>query len=439
MGEVYRATDSVLERPVAVKVLSDRHASDPEIRARFEREALTAARLSGSRNVITVFDVGEHDDRPFIVMEYVDGGSVHDRLREGPVQPKQALDWLAQAARALDQAHASGVVHRDVKPANLLLDGDGNVHVSDFGIASVAGLDTLTLPGTVLGTAGYLSPEQARGEAATPASDRYALGAVAFELLTGRRPFASETAATEAFAHVNAPVPSATKIDPRLSPAVDAVLERALAKDPAERPGSATALVYDLRAAIDAPGSPTPTRIDRRSDARAFVVHRSRLRSRSALVLGSVTLLVAALAVAAVLGIAAGDAPAARTTTTAEGSDLSLAEGAELNDVGFARMEAGDYEGALPPLVRAVEALRGSGSLTEAYARYNLAFTRFALGHCSGVLTPLERSEAIQGQRDEIDELRNEWAARCAPPPPEDEGNGKGKGKGRGRGGGNED
>ena len=146
--------------------------------------------------------------------------------------------------------------------------------------------------------------------------------------------------------------------------------------------------------------------------------------------LGAVTLLVAALAVAAVLGIAGGDSPEARTTTTAERLGLSLAEGAELNDVGFARMEAGDYEGALPPLVRAVEALRGSGTLTEAYARYNLAFTRFALGHCSGVLTPLERSEAIQGQRDEIDELRSEWAARCAPPPPEDDGQRQGEGQG---------
>jgi predicted Ser/Thr protein kinase len=438
MGEVYLATDSVLERPVAVKLLSERQARDPEIRARFEREALTAARLSGSRNVVTVFDVGEHGDRPFIVMEYLHGGSVHDRLRQGPVQSAQALEWLAQTARALDQAHSRGVVHRDVKPANLLLDDDGTVQVSDFGIASAAGLDTLTMPGTVLGTAGYLSPEQARGEAATPASDRYALGAVAFELLTGRRPFESETAATEAFAHVNAPVPSARKLEPRLSPAVDAVFQRALAKDPADRPTSAAELVDELRAAIGARAA--PTLVERRAGSRPFVVHRSQLRSRTALVLGAVTLLVAALAVAAALGIAGGDPPGAGTTATTSGdSGLSLAQGAELNDVGFARMQAGDYDGALAPLVRAVEALRGSGSLTEAYARYNLAFTRFALGHCTGVLTPLERSEAIQGQRDEIDALRSEWNLRCAPPPAEDDGAGQGKGKGRGRGNGNDD
>ncbi|MGH3111003.1 MAG: serine/threonine-protein kinase, partial [Gaiellaceae bacterium] len=163
MGEVYRATDSVLERKVAVKLLAERYAREDEVRARFRREALAAARLSGTPHVITVFDVGEHEKQPFIVMEYLDGGSVHDRLRDDErISPGQALEWLAQAGIALDRAHAEGVVHRDVKPANLLLDRDGNVVVTDFGIASTSGVDTLTLPGTVLGTAGYLSPEQAR-------------------------------------------------------------------------------------------------------------------------------------------------------------------------------------------------------------------------------------------------------------------------------------
>jgi serine/threonine-protein kinase len=167
MGEVYRATDVVLERNVAVKLLAQRHSSEEEVTARFRREALAAARLSGSPHVITVFDVGEHRKRPFIVMEYVEGGSVHDRLRDDRVSSEQALEWVAQAGRALDAAHAAGVVHRDVKPANLLVTANGDVVVTDFGIASTTGVDTLTLPGTVLGTAGYLSPEQARGEPAT--------------------------------------------------------------------------------------------------------------------------------------------------------------------------------------------------------------------------------------------------------------------------------
>ncbi len=239
---------------------------------RFRREALSAARLSGTPHVITVFDVGEHRKQPYIVMEYLEGGSVYDRLREGRVSPAQTLAWLAQAGQALDRAHAQGVVHRDVKPANLLLDRDGRVNVSDFGIASTTGLDTLTLPGTILGTAGYLSPEQARGEPATPASDRYALGVVAFELLTGRRPFEGDTAATEAFAHVTAPVPSAERIHPGLPDGVDAVLVRALAKDPADRPDSCAALVADLEDAFERASAPTrvaaaPCR--RRSPSRA--------------------------------------------------------------------------------------------------------------------------------------------------------------------------
>src|SRR5436190_10956248 len=140
MGEILRAEDSELGRTVAIKVLAERFARDPSLRQRFTREALAAARLSGDPATVTIYDVGECDGRPFIVMEYVDGGSLEDRLRSGPPAPDDALDWLRQAAAALDAAHAKGVVHRDVKPANLLLNGDGALRVADFGIASAAGL-----------------------------------------------------------------------------------------------------------------------------------------------------------------------------------------------------------------------------------------------------------------------------------------------------------
>src|SRR6266511_1030767 len=161
MGDIFRAEDEELGRTVAVKVLSERYASDASIRTRFEHEALAAA-----------------------------------------------LSWLEQAAAALDSAHRSGVVHRDVKPGNFLLDPSGALKVADFGIASTAGMESLTMTGTVLGTAGYLSPEQAQGERASAASDRYALAGVAFELLTGRRPFESDSPTAEAAAHAHAPVPS---------------------------------------------------------------------------------------------------------------------------------------------------------------------------------------------------------------------------------------
>ena len=442
MGEVYRATDSTLSRVVAIKMLAERHARDAEVRARFTREALAAARLSGEPYVITVFDVGEHGGRPFIVMEFLEGGTVHERLRAGRVPVEQALDWLGQAAAALDAAHRKGVVHRDVKPANLLLDRDGVVRVSDFGIASAAGLDTLTLPGTVLGTAGYLSPEQARGEHATAASDRYGLGVVAFELLTGRRPFAADTPVTEAFGHLNADVPSAEQMAPDLPFGIDAVFARALAKDPAERPESAQAIVQELRAMFEHPVPPTVVLAQPEP-----TVHRYRRVGRRKIAYGAVALGLAAVgvAVAALVGVGGGGGSGAAqtlthtrtvvtttTTHTPTTAPASTDSGDQLDREGYARMQVGDYRGALPLLERAVSVLSGSGTLDEAYADYNLAYTRFQLGSCDSVLTLLDRSESIQGHRVEIDQLRAQAEQRCTSP--SGPGNGKHKGKGHGQG-----
>jgi eukaryotic-like serine/threonine-protein kinase len=427
MGEVYRATDTVLSRTVAVKLLSDRYARQEDAHARFRREALAAARLSSAPNVVTVFDVAEHHGRPLIVMEYLEGGSVHERLRDGRVPREQALTWLEQVAGALDRAHTSGVVHRDVKPANLLLDRDDNVHVSDFGIASTTGADTLTAPGTVLGTAGYLAPEQARGEPATAASDRYALGVVAFELLTGRRPFAGDTPTTEAFAHLHADVPSAVALDPSLPMRVDGVFHRALAKDPADRPASARELVAELRRSLVPEETPAPTLI--LADATTTrVVHRSRRVSRGALVAILATSALAAGFVVAALVASSGDGrreaarqPQGRETTTAQTTtqttetqpEVETVDGVALNAEGYELIQDGEYAAALQPLRAAVVALNGSGVLDEAYASYNLAFARFATDRCDGVIGLLERSERIQGERRDIDDLRHAWEDRC--------------------------
>jgi predicted Ser/Thr protein kinase len=452
MGEVYRATDSVLGRTVAVKLLSARYAGEPEARARFRREALAAARVSSSKNVVTLFDVAEHEGRPLIVMEYVDGGSVHDAMRERPVSRDQALAWLEQTAGALDRAHAEGVVHRDVKPANILLDRDGNAHVSDFGIASATGDDTVTLPGTVLGTVGYLSPEQARGEPATPASDRYALGVVAFELLTGRRPFASETATTEALAHLHAPVPKASSYSSGLSPDVDRIFARALAKDPAERPTTGLELVAGLRRALESAEPAVAVRaapvVEHPAPTRRLVVTRGGSPRRAPVLLAALLVLAAGSVAAFLLSSEDGEVgPSARaaagaTTASTTGSTtrrVTASTGASLNAAGYAKMRDGDYAGALPLLRRAASTLRGTGSLAEAYSAYNLAFTRFALGRCDGILGLLDRSAAIQGHRTEIDELRARWSDRCGATPTgegdagDDTGQGKGKGKGKGR------
>src|SRR2546423_3145222 len=185
MGEIFRATDESLGRAVAIKILAERFAEDDAVRRRFTREALAAARLSGEPNTVTIFDVGEWNERPFIVMEYLSGGTLDDLIARDGAQPAdRVLRWLGQAAAALDHAHGNGVVHRDVKPGNLLLDREENVHVADFGIASAAGMDSLTATGTILGTAGYLAPEQAQGKRATPAGDLYSLAGGAFRLPT---------------------------------------------------------------------------------------------------------------------------------------------------------------------------------------------------------------------------------------------------------------
>jgi serine/threonine-protein kinase len=391
-------------------------------------------------------------------MEYLEGGSVYERLRDGRVSREQALTWLEQAAAALDQAHASGVVHRDVKPANLLLDGDENVHVSDFGIASASGSDTLTSPGMVLGTVGYLAPEQARGEPATAASDRYALGVVAFELLTGRRPYVGDTPTTEAFGHLHAEIPSATALDPSLPASVDDVFRVALAKEPEARPANALALVSMLREALaeeEPAAAPAPTLVYAAEPAPVSSavpaprpVYRTRLR-RGPLVVGATAALLLVLGFLAAALVRSGDdfpsaasrgatRSAVTTTSSASTSQASSTTpaAAALNARGFARMQAGDYPGALPLLRQAVLASKGSGTLTEAYASYNLAFSRFAVGRCDGVTALLDRSQRIQGSRREIDDLRARWRERCGGEGKGDEELGKhGRGKAKGRDG----
>jgi eukaryotic-like serine/threonine-protein kinase len=258
MAAVWEAHDELLGRSVAVKVLASNLSEDERARKRFQREARAAAGLSSHTHVVTIYDVGEHAGRVFMVMELMRGGSVADRLRQGRhFSDDTALRWLSEAAAALDTAHEAGVVHRDVKPANLLLDDRDRLAIADFGIAQVAFEDQLTATGQVLGTASYISPEQAVGEVATPASDRYALAVVAYELLTGTRPFQAEHFAAQARAHVEDEPPAASTRDPALPGGVDDVLDRGLAKDPDERWSSATEMVRELEGALQ-PAPPLP-------------------------------------------------------------------------------------------------------------------------------------------------------------------------------------
>ncbi|HYI18622.1 MAG TPA: protein kinase [Solirubrobacteraceae bacterium] len=259
MASVWEAHDEVLNRAVAVKVLAAHLSEDDSARQRFEREARTAAGLSSHPHVATIYDVGEHEGKAYIVMELLPGGSLADRLKSGrEIDDDTALRWLAESGSALDAAHEAGIVHRDVKPANMLLDAKDRLALGDFGIARVALESQITQTGQVLGTAAYISPEQAMGEPATPASDRYALAVVAFELLTGAKPFSAENFAAQARAHVEDPPPTASALDRSLPKAVDRVLERGMAKDPADRWPSAAAFVTALDDALDAePDEPT--------------------------------------------------------------------------------------------------------------------------------------------------------------------------------------
>ena len=262
MAGVWEAFDELLGRPVAIKVLASHLSEDERARRRFEREARAAAGLSSHPHVVTIYDVGERDGHAFIVMELMRGGTVAERLKEGrAIADETALRWLREAAGALDAAHEAGVVHRDIKPGNLLLDDRDRLAIADFGIARLAMEDQLTATGQVLGTASYISPEQAVGEPATPASDRYALAVVAYELLTGEKPFRAEHFAAQARAHVEDEPPLATERDASLPRGVDGVLDRGLAKVPGDRWATAIAMVEALDRAMGSSRPATePTR-----------------------------------------------------------------------------------------------------------------------------------------------------------------------------------
>ena len=321
MATVWCAEDGVLGRRVAIKLLADHFADDFVAVRRFKREARTAARVSEHPNIITIFDVGEtvasdrrERARPFIVMEHLPGGTLADALRTGEVSRDDALKWLREASSALDYAHEHGVIHRDIKPANMLLDRARSLHVGDFGIARIAHEDTITKGGQLFGTAAYLSPEQARGEPGTEASDRYALAVVAFELLTGERVFTGEHFAAQARAHIEDAPPAASEVNALLPPAVDSVLTRGLAKAQDDRWPSAGAFADALTTAIR---SRRPPRTG--PETGPIFIHRSEPISRRprAIALGALGAAVAlAIVAAVVLATAGGGSAGHRTAST---------------------------------------------------------------------------------------------------------------------------
>ena len=268
MGEVWAATDTVLHRPVAVKILRDELVDSPTFLERFRAEARHTASLAHP-GIASVFDYGEdiQSDRciAYLVMELVAGTPLSKVLADRGVLPVgTALSFLAQTARAVHAAHIAGVVHRDIKPGNLLVLDDGTIKVTDFGIARAVNSVPLTTAGQVVGTARYMSPEQASGGEATPASDVYSLGVIGYEMLTGQPPFTAESPAALAIAHIHRPPPPL----PLTIPAgLRAVIGQALSKNPAERPGDAEAFAGTLHqlqmTTTPPPGNPTKTSTER--------------------------------------------------------------------------------------------------------------------------------------------------------------------------------
>jgi eukaryotic-like serine/threonine-protein kinase len=242
MGEVYLAHDEVLDRDVALKVLGERYAGDEGSAERFRSEALNVASLSHP-NIIQIYNRGEAEDgTSYIVMEYVPGGTLSEQIEEsGPFEAGKAAAVAAQIAEALGTAHERGVIHRDIKPQNVLMGSSGDLKVTDFGIARASGASS-----AVFGTAGYISPEQAMGEPVGPASDLYSLGVVLYEMLTGELPYTADNSIAVCMKHVTEQLRPPRELNPAIPEEMNAVVVKLLAKDPAERYGSAGELLADL-------------------------------------------------------------------------------------------------------------------------------------------------------------------------------------------------
>lgn len=446
MASVWEAEDLLLGRTVAVKVLGSHFAADRSGRERFQREARTAAQVSDQPHVVTIYDIGEHGDGAFIVMEYLGGGTVADRMRAAKAAretlPRETvMRWLREAAAGLDVAHAAGIVHRDVKPGNLMLDDQGRLAVGDFGIARLADDTHMTQTGQVLGTAAYLSPEQALGQPATPASDRYALAVVAYELLTGERPFSGGPPTATARQHVEAPPPRASDAAPDLPRAVDATLARGLAKEPSDRPHTATGFVDELDRALATGEAPRATEPTRRIPA---VTPRERERRRWLAPLALLALAVLAIGAIAALATGGDDpSPATRSTNAtkhpstkesvpqpaaAKSTPAAPAAPAQsdssptaLDAQGYGLIQQERYADAVPLERQAVAGYRAAqdrSSANYAYALYNLGTALNRSGNPAEAIAYLKERLAISNDRRGLveQELRAAQQATGAAP-----------------------
>ena len=248
MADVYKAQDKLLDRAVAVKILHQQYANDAEFVEKFRREATAAAKLAHP-NIVNIYDVGEDGGSQYIVMEYVSGPTLKEVIQQkGCLEPIEAVRIAKEIASALESAHRNNLVHCDIKPHNILVMPDGHIKVTDFGIARAVSASTMTYSGSVMGSVHYFSPEQAKGTVITTKSDVYSLGVVLYEMLTGKLPFNGETSVSIALKHLQEEPVSIRQINPSIPPVLEAIVQKAMSKDPADRPSS-TELYADLNQA----------------------------------------------------------------------------------------------------------------------------------------------------------------------------------------------
>ena len=297
MSSVYKAQDTLLERHVALKILHEQYSADDDFVERFKREARSVAQLQHP-NIVTVIDRGEEDGCQYIVFEYIDGENLKERVvREGRLDVREALEIAVEVAHGLAFAHEQGLIHRDVKPQNILLNGDGRAKVTDFGIARSLDVDGMTQTGTVLGTSNYIAPEQASGQRVDAHSDVYALGAVLYELLAGEVPFAGESFVAVAMKHMHEPAPNLLDVRGDVPLRVAAAVDRALEKDPEQRFPTMDAFAAELEACLAELDEPDGDATIVIPSARRAAPKRRKQVSRWPIVIG----LLALLAIAAIV------------------------------------------------------------------------------------------------------------------------------------------
>ena len=431
MARVHRGYDRHLRRPVAVKVLAPPYDRDGTFLERFRREARSAAGLSHP-NVVSVFDSGSYHGTHFIVTELVDGETLGERLRRGPMPPGEAAAVAVDVCHALEAAHARGLIHRDVKPGNVMLLPDGRIKVVDFGIARAAGSDTLTGTGVVLGSTAYLAPEQASGQPVDERADLYALGCILYEMLAGSAPFRADTPVATMYRHVNEDPPPPSSIRP-VPAGLETVVMRCLEKDPRRRYGSALDLEHALATALDAtaplevtpaaetrpipvigappstptPGATTPLEPTSRGASPGGPTRRRTRRSTSRRSIGGRGRLLAALAVGLVL-VLSGVLIAANRDPLPTGAQIRQASSSGGGEPRTMTSPSPDtFATAWSSLMEAIGSARASGDIDEDAAQeLSKRATELADAYREG--DPEKVGESVARLQDEFDHAVDE-------------------------------